>query len=418
MTGPEGFWQRKRVLVTGVSGFVGPYLAQALLDRGADVYGLVRGRADRTLSRGLQDHDLAQRVQFLDASLEDFYGVLRAVEHANPEAVFHLAAQSFVGSSFANPLPYAHINGLGTAYLLEAIRMRVPQATVVFAGSSEEYGLVFASEAQYHRARQKYGHIFPAPERLPELPVAETNPLRPMSPYATSKVYGDYLVRNYAHSFGLRGIVSRAFNHEGSGRGIAFVTSQIANQVVRLALQERTHIALGTVNVFRDWSHVEDIAQGYLLLAERGQPGDVYNLGSMRTNSVLSYLLLALEEVGYVVQRLSTVRGTKTVDDPAARSSVTVSGVTFEGTRVDDLMLRGDVEFEAADEGLVIDTDRGPVSVVFDPTRFRPSDVPILLSNCAKAQALGFSPRRSLREIVRDQINYYLLPQNRRGFLE
>jgi len=408
----------RRVLITGVSGFVGPYLAKALVSGGARVYGLVRNRADRTLSRGLVDHDLADAVEFIDAGLEDFYGLLRGIERAAPEVVFHLAAQSFVGASFANPLPYAHVNGLGTAYLLEAIRMRAPEATVVFAGSSEEYGLVFASEAQYGEAQRKYGAIFPAPQRLPELPVAETNPLRPMSPYASSKVYGDYLTRNYAHSFGLKAIVSRAFNHEGGGRGIAFVTSQIVHQVVRLSLGEGDGIRLGNVNVFRDWSHVEDIVGGYLLVAAGGRRGDVYNLGSRRTNSVLTYLLLALEETGYRARRLATVKGDKVVEDPGAERILGFFGAEFPGTRIDELLLRGEVAFDPSDEGLIIDTDRGKVSVTFDRDRFRPSDVPILLCDPAKAEAaLGFGARRSLRDVVRDQVDYFVSPRNRGGFL-
>lgn len=408
----------KRVLITGVSGFVGPYLAKVLLDAGAQVYGLVRNRADRALSRGLMDHDLSDSVEFIEAGLEDFYGLMRAIEQSRPEIIFHLAAQSFVASSFINPLPYAHVNGLGTAYVLEAVRMRAPEATLVFAGSSEEYGLVFATQAQYEDAQRKYGTIFPAPQRMPELPVAETNPLRPMSPYATSKVYGDYLVRNYVYSFGLRGIVTRAFNHEGGGRGIAFVTSQIVRQVLSLSLGEGDTIRLGNVNVFRDWSHVEDIVTGYLQAAVNGRPGEVYNLGSGRTNCVLSYLLLALEETGYRVRRISAVTGRKVIDDPAAERTLGVFGLEFPGTRVDELLLRGEVLFEPADEGLVIETDRGTFRVAFDRDRFRPSDVPILLCDYAKAEAaLGFGATRPLRAIVHDQVNYFLSPRNRGGFL-
>lgn len=414
----SGYWRGRRVLVTGISGFVGPYLAEALLGGGAEVFGLVRGRADRSLSRGMRDHDLSRRVRFADASLEDLGGVLRAVERIAPDVVFHLAAQSFVGQSFENPLPYAQVNALGTAHVLEAIRQRTPAARIVFAGSSEEYGLVFASAEQYRRAEERFGAVFPVPEKIPELPVQETNPLRPMSPYATSKVYGDYLVRNYAYSFGLHGVVSRAFNHEGAGRGIAFVTSQIAHQAVRLAMGEATQITLGNINVLRDWSHVEDIVRGYLLLAERGRPGDVYNLGSTRTNSVLTYLLLALEEVGHHVQRLSTVRGEKAVDAPAAMTALNLFGVEFEVSRVDELLLQGDLAFELSDGGLTLETDRGRVQVAFDEQRFRPSDVPILLCRCEKARALGFVPSRSLRDIVRDQVAYFQVPQNRQGFLE
>ena len=114
-----------------------------------------------------------------------------------------------------------------------------------------------------------------------------------MSPYAVSKVYCDFLVRNYFHSYGLRTVVSRAFNHEGPSRGIMFVTSEVTSQVVKLKLGEISRLSIGNINAFRDWSHVDDIVEGYLILAEHGAYGDVYNLGSERTNSVASFLLLA-----------------------------------------------------------------------------------------------------------------------------
>jgi GDP-D-mannose dehydratase len=410
------FWEGKRVLITGISGFVGPYLARELLEQGAAVFGVLRARADKTLSRGLSDPTLAAEVHFCEAAVEDLYGLLRVVDEVHPDVIFHLAAQSFVRASFDNPLLFAQTNGLGTANVLEAIRLRAPGARLLFAGSSEEYGLVFLDEEQYQRARKKLGAVFPPPDRFPELPVRETNPLRPMSPYAVSKVYGDHLVRTYVRSFSLRGIVSRAFNHEGGGRGIAFVTSQMASQVVRLSTGEANTINVGDVNSFRDWTHVRDIVRGYFILAEHGTVGEVYNLGSGRTNSVLTYLLLALEEAGWSVRGLRTVRGKTSIDNPAVMRHLRLWGVEFDATRADELMLMEGVTFDLADEGLLISTSRGDVRVTFDPRRFRPSDVPILLCDASRSQALGFRAQKELRDIVRDQVDYYRVPQNRQGY--
>ncbi len=410
------FWAGKRVAVTGISGFVGPYLAHELLEQGAEVYGLMRARADRTLSRGLSDQTWSRAIHLREGALEELYSLLRLIDEVQPEAIFHLGAQSFVKMSFESPLLFARVNCLGTANLLEAVRLRAPQATVVFAGSSEQYGLVFVNADQYAAACKKYGGVFPAPERLPELPVRETNPMRPMSPYGVSKVYGDQLVRNYVCSFGLRGIVSRAFNHEGGGRGITFVTSQMAHQAVRLSLREMDAISLGDVNSFRDWSHVRDIVRGYLLLAEHGQAGEVYNQGSMRTNSVLSYMLLALEEIGWSVRGLQTFRGTKSVDRPADIRPLRLWGMEFDATRIDELMLTEGLAFDLADEGLLVSTSRGDVRITFDPQRFRPSEVPILLCDASRSRALGCQSRGTLRDIVRDQIEYYRIPQNRQGY--
>lgn len=413
----SSFWSGKRVLITGVGGFVGPYLASELLKQDAIVYGLLRTRADRLLSRGLVDRGLVTDIKFLEADVEELYGLLRAVDQVQPDVVFHLAAHSFVKSSFENPLQAAKVNSMGTANLLEAIRLRASTARLVFAGSSEEYGLVFTDPDHYQRMCAKYGEIFPPPVRVPELPIRETNPLRPMSPYAVSKVHGDHLVRNYAHAYGIHGVVSRAFNHEGGGRGIVFVTSQIASQVVRWTLRDQDAIRLGDINSFRDWSDVRDIVKGYLLLAERGARGAVYNLGSERTNSVLTYLLLALQEVDTPVHTLRTLRGAKSVDRPADMERITLWQADFDVTRVDRLMLMEGLRFEPEDEGLVLVTAKGDVRLLFDATRMRPSDVPILMADASRSRALGYRNASSLAEVVRDQINYYHVPQNRQAYV-
>ncbi len=404
-----GFWQGKRVLITGISGFVGPYLAQALLERGAEVYGLCRPRADGRVPERIREMGLEEKVHLLAGDLRDLSSLASALDESRPEVVFHLAAQSSVARSFRYPSETFDLNTLGTAHLMEAVRFKNPEIQVVFSGSSEEYGLVFYDEAQVRRARERYGQVFPDPQHLPELPVRETNPLRPMSPYAVSKVQGDYMVRNYYHIYGIPVVVSRAFNHEGAGRGPMFVTSQIANQVMRRVLGEQEEIRLGYVGAFRDWSHVSDVVEGYLAMAERGTPGEVYNLGSGRTNSVLTYLLWALEEVGWRVHRLRALRGDLVIEDPGAVQSITRFGQTFEASRVDRMLLDGEVDFTLDMEGLVLETEKGTVVVRFDPRRFRPAEVPILLADIGKArETLGWAPRMGVRDILRDQLNFYL----------
>ena len=133
--------------------------------------------------------------------------------------------------------------------------------------------------------------MFPEPKQLPELPIKESNPLRPMSPYAVAKVSGDYMTRNYAMNWGLHAMVSRAFNHEGSGRGKMFVTSIIAKQVTSIINGFDDSIIIGNVNSFRDWSHVSDIVSGDCIIAKNGRPGEVYNQGSESACSILTYIL-------------------------------------------------------------------------------------------------------------------------------
>jgi len=400
--------------VTGITGFVGPYLARKLLDLGHEVYGLFRRRADGNMPKRLIETGIMDRVRLVEGDVTDLTSLLFALDRVQPDVVFHLASQSFVPRSFVDPLETFRVNCLGTQNLLEAVRLKDLDCKIVFAGSSEEYGLQIASERHYEWALRKYGTIFPEPERIPELPVNEGNPLRPMSPYAVSKVYGDFLMRNYYHAYGLKTIVSRAFNHEGAGRGHEFVTSTIVRQCVALKFGELDKIMIGNVNVFRDWSHVEDIVDGYILLAERGRFGDVYVQGSMRTNSVLTYILLTLQHLGYDVMEVETLKCEKRVKDPTEVADEDFFGVKFMKTRVDALMLKGELEYTLEDVGLRVKTDKGNITIMFDEGRFRPADVPILMSNARKIQELGFKVTKSLEDIIRDQVNYYLNPENRK----
>ena len=302
------------------------------------------------------------------------------------------------------------INCLGTANLLEAVRSKGLNPVIVFAGSSEEYGLVFFSDAQYQHAISKHGVIFPPPVSIPELPITESNPLRPMSPYAVSKVYGDYLVRNYHTCYGLKTVVSRGFNQEGVGRGKMFVTAVITRQVMQIKRGEIDKIVIGNVNAFRDWSHVDDIVKGYCLLAQKGKYGDVYNQGSQRTNSVLTYLLLTLEAAGYTVDRIETLAGGKVIGNPNELDNSEMFGLCFEKTKVDKLILEGKLEFQLADKGVVAITDKGRITIEFDAEKFRPAEVPILLTKTTKIEQLGFQVQLSLQDIIGDQLNYFLDP--------
>ena len=403
-------------MITGISGFVGSYLAKDLLKRGADVWGLLRFRADRVFPRNLSDKAISGEVKLVEGDIADLYSLLSAFDRARPEFIFHLAAQSFVHRSFTFTMETAQINSMGTANLLEAVRMKAPEARVVFAGSSEEYGMVFLNQEQYDRLSAKRNY-FPPPAKFPELPINESNPLRPISPYAVSKVHGDFLMRQYHISYGLNTVVSRAFNHEGAGRGGHFVTSQVAKQVAQMVEGEVDRIVVGNISAFRDWSHVSDIIRGYELLAEKGKAGEVYNQGSERTNSVLGLVLLAINEAGYVIKSLRATKGDKEIESPADTVTAKAFGREFPVTRADQALLDGKVDFTLDDQGLVIATDKGDVPVLFDQARFRPSDVPILFCDATKARSLGFATTHSIPEIIRDQINYFLSPENLEGFM-
>jgi GDPmannose 4,6-dehydratase len=398
----------KNVLITGLGGFVGAFMAKCLSHLGMDVYGLQRPHKDGGTTSNLIDTALLSRITVLKGDLNDITSLNNALSLSNPDIIFHLGAQSFVPRSFSDPLETMNTNCIGTLNLLEAVRASKADPTIIFAGSSEEYGLVFSSQSQYTRAVNAHKTIFPEPQILPEVPVAETNPLRPLSPYGISKLCGDHLMRNYWSSYGIKTVVSRAFNHEGAGRGSSFVTSVITSQIAKLKLGEANSISIGNINPFRDWSHISDIVNGYFLLAEKGRYGDVYNLGSMRVNSVLSYLLLGLAEAGYPVQRIETIDGKKSVLDPLEPVNSETFGIKFEKFHIDDLMLNGSLEFLPSDNGLNIYTDSDKIKVIFNPDRFRPVEVPIILSDISKVKNIGFKVEYSIRDIIKDQLNYYL----------
>ena len=390
-------------------------MASVLVDRGANVFGMLRRRADGKTPHNMKRLNLGNEVRLVEGDLESISSIGSAITASEPDIIFHLAAQSFVPRSFVDPNETMLCNCWGTSNLLEAVRIKEVDPVVVFAGSSEEYGMVLSSEEQYKKALEKYGTLFPAPMHLPEVPIAETNPLRPMSPYAVSKVYGDFLMRNYWYSYGVKTIISRAFNHEGAGRGNMFVTSVATAQVMKLKFGEQEAITIGNVNAFRDWSHVDDVINGYLLLTEKGKYGDVYNQGSMRTNSVMSYLLMSLEEAGYPVSKIETFKGDRVVSQPNEPDNSSIFGLDFEKTKVDGMMLRGELEFTAKDGGVKAQTPDKEIKIIFNPERFRPAEVPILLSDTKKIEALGFKKEHTVRDIIRDQLDHYLAETERKG---
>jgi GDP-D-mannose dehydratase len=399
-----------KALITGISGFVGPYLARRLIELGHQVYGIIPRRADGHQPARLKEMGIISEVQLYSGDITDLTTVLSTIQQIQPDWIFHLAAQSYIPESFRNPLGTFRVNCLGTQNLLEAVRLRDFKSKLIFAGSSEEYGLQFKDSEHFEQMRQKYGVVEPVPKAFPELPVDEEGPLRPMSPYATSKVFGDFAFRNYHNSFGLNTVVSRAFNHEGAGRGPNFVTSAIVRQLVAIHQKQEGSIRIGDVQTFRDWSHVEDIVDGYLLIADKSTSGSVFVLGSMRTNSVLSYILHTISALGYNVTEIQSIKGEKRVRDPLGDSDITIKDLTFKSTVIDEIMLSNNLSFGLPDEGIVVITENKNFVIKFDPLKFRPSEVPILLSDTRKIKNLGFRVKKSLLDIINDQINYYLDP--------
>jgi GDP-4-dehydro-6-deoxy-D-mannose reductase len=258
-------------------------MAEYALANNAEVFGSSRWRSNTE-----NIDQLRSKIALIECDLRDLSAVRALLETANPTHVLHLAAQSFVGASWQAPAETLSTNIISQVNLLEAVRGLKMSPRFLVVGSSEEYGLVAEDE----------------------LPIKETNALRPLSPYAVSKVAQDMLGYQYFKSYGLPIIRSRAFNHEGPRRGDVFVTSNFARQVAEIEAGLRDPvISVGDLTPRRDYSDVRDIVRGYWLLLERGEPGEVYNLCSGRSWAIRQVLDFLLEQ--------SRVKGIDVRIDPA-----------------------------------------------------------------------------------------------------
>lgn len=312
------------VLITGITGFAGSHLADYLLEHHPDVevWGTRRWRSPLENIEHLGD-----RVRLVEAELRDFHSCLSVLDRVRPEIVFHLAAQSFVPTSWNSPADTLQSNIVGQTNLFEAIRRLGIDPVFQIACSSEEYGLV-------HRE---------------ETPITEDNPLRPLSPYAVSKVGQDLLGYQYFQSYGLKAIRTRGFNHTGPRRGEVFVTSNFASQVARIeaGLSEPV-IHVGNLDAIRDFTDVRDMVRGYWLAATKGRPGQVYNLASG-------------------------------------------NGITIREL-LDRLIALADVEVE----------------VRTDPERMRPSDVEILIGDASRMREdTGWEPEIPFDQTLRDTLDHW-----------
>jgi len=313
-----------RALITGITGFAGSHLADYLLadHPEVEVYGIYRWRSRRDNIEHLDD-----RLTLLEADLRDYTSLHHLLEEAQPDYIFHLAAQSFVPSSWRAPGETLTTNIAGQTNLFEAVRALGLDPTIQIACSSEEYGLVHPDE----------------------VPIQETNPLRPLSPYAVSKVGQDFLGYQYFQSYGLKVLRTRGFNHTGPRRGSVFVASNFSLQVasIEAGLQEPV-IRVGNLDAVRDFTDVRDMVRAYWLSVVKGRPGEVYNICS----------------------------GT---------------GITMREL-LDRILAMAKVE----------------VSVETDPERLRPSDVEMLIGDGSKFEAdTGWKPEIPLEKTLSDLLDYW-----------
>ncbi len=309
-------------LITGITGFVGSHLAELLLKEGHTVYGTIRWR-----SRTENIEHIRDKLNLVQADMKDAHSMVEAVKEVRPDYIFHLAAQSFVPTSWNAPAETLHTNIIGTVNLLEAVREAKIEPVIVVAGSSEEYGYVEEKD----------------------LPITEETPLKPLSPYGVSKVGQDRLSYQYFKSYGMKIVVTRAFNHTGPRRGEVFVTSNFAKQIAEIEAEKKEPVIYtGNLEAKRDFTDVRDVVRAYLLAAEKCLPGEAYNICTGRAYAVQDVLNMLLNLVNIKIE------------------------------------------------------------IKQDPARLRPSDVPILLGDCSKfKRQTGWQPAISFEQTLKDLLDYW-----------
>lgn len=264
----------KRALITGVTGQDGAYLSQFLLEKGYEVYGLVRrSSASDVMDAKLRWLGVEKDVRFVDGNLIDVSSLIRVMREVKPDEIYNLAAQSFVKSSWNQPLLTGSVTALGAANMLEAMRLEAPSSRFYQASSSEMYGLA-------------------------QEPVqSETTPFYPRSPYAIAKVYAHWMTINYRESYNLHTTNGILFNHESPLRGIEFVTRKVTHTVAQIKLGVAKHLSLGNLQAMRDWGHARDYVEAMWMMLQQDRPED-YLIATGRTTSVREMCNIAFKYAG------------------------------------------------------------------------------------------------------------------------
>lgn len=313
-----------RILITGVTGMVGSHLVDHVLANYADVevHGLMRWRSPIDNIRHAID-----RISVHLADLNDLGSLIRLLETVQPDRIFHLAAQSYVTTSFTAPVDTLRTNVIGTSNLLEAVRLSGVEARIHICSSSEVYGQVIEGD----------------------LPIRETMPFRPASPYAVSKVGEDMIAYQYGLSFGLHVLRTRMFTHTGPRRGAVFAESAFARQIARIEVGLQSEpVRVGNLDSVRTYADVRDAVRAYWLLLEKCPPGEVYNIGGTRT--------LTIGDILEILKSMALV----------------------------------------------------PIEHVVDPDLLRPSDVTLQVPDISRFQkATGWTPEIELEQTLGDLLNYH-----------
>lgn len=304
----------KKAIVTGVTGQDGAYLAELLLEKGYEVYATYRRTSSVNFWRieelGIDNNP---NLHLIEYDLTDQANSVRMVAEIKPDEIYNLAAQSFVGVSFDQPLATAHITGLGCVHLLEAIRIVDPKIKFYQASTSEMFGLV------------------------QEIPQKESTPFYPRSPYGVAKLYAHWMVVNYRESYDIFACSGILFNHESPLRGREFVTRKITDSVAKIKLGKLDVLELGNMDAKRDWGFAKDYVEGMYLMLQAPKP-DTYVLATNRTETVRDFVTMAFRAAGIELEFSSKDENEIAKDRASGKTVVRVNPKFYRPAEVELLI--------------------------------------------------------------------------------
>lgn len=280
----------KKAFITGITGQDGSYLAEFLLEKGYQVYGLTRRTSTQNFAR-ISQITHHKNLKLISGDLIDQHSLTNAIKDIQPDEIYNLAAQSFVQASWEQPVLTGEVTALGVIRVLDAMNVAAPKAKFYQASSSEMFGKVI------------------------ETPQNENTPFYPRSPYGVAKVYGHWITVNYRESYNLFAVSGILFNHESPRRGLEFVTRKIANGVARVKLGKQKHVELGNLDAKRDWGYAKDYVLAMWLMLQQNTPQD-YVIATGETHSVKEFLQIACQVAG-ISDWQSVYKHNKLFDRPA-----------------------------------------------------------------------------------------------------
>ncbi|MEX3817153.1 GDP-mannose 4,6-dehydratase [Paraburkholderia sp. BR14262] len=305
---------KRKAIVTGVGGQDGAYLARLLLDKGYTVYGTYRRTSSVNFWRieelGISDHP---ELHLTEYDLTDLGASVRLVEKTQADEIYNLAAQSFVGVSFEQPVTTAEITGLGPLNLLEAVRLVHPKARFYQASTSEMFG------------------------RVQAIPQREDTPFYPRSPYGVAKLFAHYMTVNYRESYGIFGSSGILFNHESPLRGREFVTRKVTDSMAKIRLGKLDVLELGNLDAKRDWGYAEDYVEGMWRMLQAARP-DTYVLATNRTETVRDFVTLAGKAAGFDIFWKGAGQDEVGIDELTGRTLVRINPKFYRPAEVDLLI--------------------------------------------------------------------------------